>query len=148
AIHIVPSKWILLCAFMVALFLGFGKRRHEILLMGQGDNEQRPVLASYSVGLLDQLIGAVSSLTLMCYIMFTMWPETVSRHGTTNLVYTVPLVMYVLFRYDFLVHRESGGGNPGGTLLPDRHILAVVVLWALLAALILGAHPVQEPWGL
>jgi 4-hydroxybenzoate polyprenyltransferase len=136
AIHIAPSKWILLCTFMLALFLGFGKRRHEVLLLGDSDAGQRPVLANYSVGLLDQLIGAVSSLTLMCYIMFTMWPETIARHGTTDLVYTVPLVMYGLFRYDFLVRHEADGGNPSGTLLTDRHILGVVVLWALAVALV------------
>ncbi len=130
----------------LALFLGFGKRRHEMVLLGERPAGQRPVLASYSLGLLDQLIGAASSLTLMCYVMFTMWPETISRHGTTALVYTTPLVMYGLFRYHYLVHREEGGGDPSGALLTDRHILVVVVLWAVAAALILGAEPVDEPW--
>jgi len=145
-IEIVPSRWLLLCAFMLAAFLGFGKRRHEALLLGGHETPHRPVLASYSIGFLDQLISVASALTLTCYIMFTMWPETIERHGTTDLVYTVPLVMYGLFRYDFLIHRESGGGDPGHTLFTDRHILAVVVLWALSVALILGAEPTGERW--
>src|SRR5262249_45143639 len=106
-------------------------------------------------GLLDQLLGAVSSLTLMCYIMFTMWPETIARHGTTDLVFTVPVVMYGLFRYDFLVHREAGGGNPSGTLLTDRHLLGTVLLFAVAAGAILGTQhtgggldaPRPEPHG-
>lgn len=146
AIDIAPSKWILLCTFMLALFLGFGKRRHELVLLGNGSAASRAVLTSYSVAMLDQLIGIVSALTLMCYIMFTMWPETVARHGTTDLVYTVPLVMYGLFRYDFLVHRQAGGGDPGATLLTDRHVLATVVVWALAAALVLGTTHTGEPW--
>lgn len=144
AIGIAPSRWILLCSFMLALFLGFGKRRHEVLLLGDGGH--RPVLTSYSVGLLDQLLAAVSSLTLMCYIMFTMWPETIARHGTTDLVFTVPIVMYGLFRYDFLVHREAGGGNPSGTLLTDRHLLGTVLLFAVAAGLILGTQHTGEAW--
>ncbi len=148
AIHVSPSKWIVLCTLMLALFLGLGKRRHEASLLGARGAEHRLVLTRYSLPFLDQLISIVSALTVMCYIMFTMWPETVARHGTTDLVYTVPLVMYGLFRYVALVYQEDGGADPTSTLLTDRHLLAAIALWAVVVVAILGTEPTGEPWGL
>ena len=146
AIDVAPSRWIALCTFMLALFLGLGKRRHEVLLLGDRIATHRPALAQYGLPLLDQLIAMVGALTAMCYIMFTMWPETIARHGTTDLVYTVPIVMYGLFRYAFLVYRADGGGDPTATLLLDRQLMVVAVVWGVSAALLVGAQHTGEPW--
>lgn len=136
-IDVVPSQWIVLCAFMLALHLGFGKRRQELILLQDQPDQRRPVLASYGVHFLDQLMVVVSTITIVCYILFTMWPDTVARHGTANLVYTVPFVMYGLFRYDWLVHRREGG-DPTRALLTDPHLIVTVVVWILTAIAIVG----------
>jgi 4-hydroxybenzoate polyprenyltransferase len=146
AIDIAPSHWIVLCTFMLALYLGFGKRHHEMQSLAGNLAGQRPVLASYSLGLLDQLSGATSALALVCYLMFTIWPDTVARHGTANLVYTVPIVTYGIFRYQVLVRRGAGPDDPSSALLTDRHLLATAVLWVAAVALALGAVPRGEPW--
>jgi 4-hydroxybenzoate polyprenyltransferase len=138
AVAVPASNWILLCTFLVALFLGFGKRRHELLLLDGKTVSHRPVLASYGVKFLDQMMVVVSAVTIMCYILYTVWPDTVERHGTTNLIYTVPFVLYGIFRYDFLIYQEREGGNPTGLVLTDRPLIAAVVLWAVCAAAILS----------
>jgi hypothetical protein len=126
-----------LCTFLLALFLGFGKRRHEVLLLEAGMQGHREVLASYGIAFLDQMITVVRALTITCYIMFTVWPDTVERHGTANLVYTVPLVLYGLFRYDYLIYRLEDGGNPTDHLLTDRPLIATLAVWAVTCAAIL-----------
>jgi 4-hydroxybenzoate polyprenyltransferase len=160
AVAVRPSTWIVLCTFLLALFLGFGKRRHELLVIGDGRDEHRPVLGSYGVGFLDQMISVVSAVTVMCYVMYTVSPDTVALHGTTALVYTVPFVIYGIFRYDFLVYKADQGGSPTTLFLTDRPLLLAVVLWAVtsvvlvngtwrrrMAALVSGPVPVAgERW--
>lgn len=143
-IDIAPSQWIVLCAFMLALYLGFGKRRQELVLMQDRADYRRPVLDDYGLRFLDQLMVIVSAVTIVCYILFTMWPDTIARHGTANLVYTVPFVMYGMFRFDWLVHHRKGG-DPTRALLTDPHLIATVVLWALVAGMILGPGWRGEP---
>ncbi|HLK10385.1 MAG TPA: decaprenyl-phosphate phosphoribosyltransferase [Candidatus Binatia bacterium] len=138
AVAVRPSTWIILCTFLLALFMGFGKRRHELTLLGAGRDEHRPVLGSYGVGFLDQMIGVVSAVTVMCYIMYTVWPDTVALHGTTALVYTVPFVIYGIFRYDFLVYKADRGGSPTSIILTDRPLLLAVVLWAVTSLALLN----------
>jgi len=137
AVRVEPSVWILLCTFLLALYLGFGKRRHELLLVDAGMVGHREVLGQYSIKMLDQMIVVVSALTVTSYIMFTVWPDTVSRHGTTNLVYTVPFVLYGLFRYDFLIYQAEDSGNPTDAMLTDRPLLMTLIAWALTSVAII-----------
>jgi 4-hydroxybenzoate polyprenyltransferase len=137
AVRVAPSVWILLCTFLLALYLGFGKRRHELLLMEAGMTGHRRVLDNYGIKFLDQMIMVVSALTITSYIMFTVWPDTVAYHGTPNLVYTVPFVLYGLFRYDYLVYRAEESGNPTDALLTDPPLLATLALWATACAAIM-----------
>ena len=143
-IDVAPSQWIMLCAFMLALHLGFGKRRQELILLHDKPDQRRPVLTSYGVHFLDQLMVIVSTLTIVCYILFTMSPDTVARQGTKNLIYTVPFVIYGLFRYDWLVHQREGG-DPTIALLTDRHLIVTVLLWAITAIALLGPGWRGEP---
>jgi 4-hydroxybenzoate polyprenyltransferase len=144
AIHIAPSQWIVLCAFMLAMHLGFGKRRQELMVLGARPDTARPVLASYGVRFLDQTMVVVNTLTIVCYILFTMWPDTVARHGTANLVYTTPFVVYGLLRYDWLVYQRDAG-DPTTALLTDPHLIVTVASWALTAVAILGTAWRGEP---
>ena len=131
AVGATASVWLLLCTFLLALFLGFGKRRHELLILETGQTDHRPVLGNYGVHFLDQMIGVVSAVTIVCYIMYTVSPETSARRGNTDLVYTVPFVLHGIFRYDFLIYKRELGGDPTSILVKDGPLIATVVLWVL-----------------
>lgn len=134
------SHWLLLCTILLALFLTFGKRRHELLLLEEGAAGHRPILSEYSAQLLDQMIAVVTAATLMAYALYTVAPETQAKLGTAQLPLTIPLVLYGLFRYLYLLYRRDLGGNPSDHLLTDRALLLAVVLWggAVVALLYVG----------
>jgi 4-hydroxybenzoate polyprenyltransferase len=123
------SHWLLLCTILLALFLTFGKRRHELLLLEEGAATHRPILYEYSAQLLDQMIAVVTASTLMAYALYTVAPETAAKLGTTQLPLTIPFVLYGLFRYLYLMYRRDLGGNPSEHLLTDRALLLAVGLW-------------------
>jgi 4-hydroxybenzoate polyprenyltransferase len=131
------SYWLLLCTILLALFLTFGKRRHELLALEAGAADHRPILSEYSPQLLDQMIAVVTASTLMAYALYTMAPETHVRLGTTRLPLTLPFVLYGIFRYLYLLYRRDLGGNPSEHLLTDRALLVDVALWGATVVLIL-----------
>ena len=122
------SPWLLLCTFFLALFLALGKRRAELRSVS---HEHRRSLQDYSVELVDRLTTVTVAVTVLCYSIYTIWPETVENFGTERLVFTVPFVFYGLGRYLFLVTRRDKGGDPSEMLLTDRSIASTVVLWVL-----------------
>lgn len=130
AVAVVPSIWLLLCGGLLALYLGFAKRRHEIVLLGSGSSQHRTVLADYSPAFLDQMSGVLLSVTIVAYIMYTLSPEKLAEIGSYRLTYSAGFVLYGVFRYLFLVHQREGG-NPNDVLFTDRALLASVVLWFL-----------------
>ena len=123
------SHWLLLCTILLALFLTFGKRRHELLALEGGAAEHRPILSEYSPQLLDKMIAVVTASTLMAYALYTVAPETQAKLGTTQLPLTIPFVLYGIFRYLYLLYRYDLGGNPSEHLLTDRALLVDVALW-------------------
>jgi len=130
-VNIVPSNWLLLCGLQLTVFLGFAKRRAE--LMARGGNgadgvSQRPVLYDYSPALLDAMMAISASGVIVSYSLYTVSPDTIALHRTDKLIYTLPFVLYGIFRYIFLVHRR-GGEDPAWTLLGDAHLLIVGTLW-------------------
>lgn len=129
AIDVVPSIWLLLCGGLLALYLGFAKRRHELQLLGAGSVQHRSVLAHYSPAFLDQMSGVLLSVTIVAYIMYTLSPEKVAEVGY-RLTYSAVFVLYGVFRYLYLVHQRDAG-NPNEALFADRSLLASVVLWFL-----------------
>jgi 4-hydroxybenzoate polyprenyltransferase len=131
------SHWLLLCTILLALFLTFGKRRHELLLLEGGAADHRPILSEYSPQLLDQMIAVVTASTLMAYALYTISPETTAKLGTTHLPLTIPFVLYGIFRYLYILYRHDLGGNPSEHLLTDRALLVVVGLWGATVVLIL-----------
>jgi len=131
------SPWLLACTILLALFLALSKRRHELTLLESGAGGHRPILEEYSVALLDQMISVVTSSTVVAYALYTLSPRTVEEFGTSNLVYTVPFVLYGIFRYLYLIHQRDGGGSPEHLLLSDRPLLLSVLLWALTAVILI-----------
>ena len=130
AIDVVFSNWLLVCTLLGAMFLALAKRRHELTLLAGEAAAHRRILGEYSPYLLDQMIAVVTASTLVSYAFYTLAQETVDRFGTDRLIWTLPLVLYVIFRYLYLVHQKEEGGSPTKVLLNDRPILVTVALWA------------------
>lgn len=131
-IDIPPSNWLLFCGMWATLFLGFIKRRAEIITLQDDKAEHRKVLGDYGPVLLDKLIGITCTGMILAYSLYTMDIDVRRIHDTDSLIYTVPLVIYACFRYMFLLHQESGGGDPSRDLLKDRHILVAGSLWLII----------------
>lgn len=130
AIDVAFSHWLLVCTLLGALFLALAKRRHELTLLAGEATGHRKILGEYSPYLLDQMIAVVTASTLVSYALYTLAPETVAKFGTDRLIWTLPFVLYGIFRYLYLVHRKGEGGNPSEVFLNDRPILVTVALWA------------------
>lgn len=131
AIEVPFSNWFLVCTMLLALFLALNKRRHELTLLAGGAIEHRKILGEYSPYLLDQMIAVVTASTVVSFAFYTQAPETVLNFGTDRLIWTLPFVIYGIFRYLYLVHQKDEGGNPSRVLLNDRPLLAAVALWTV-----------------
>ena len=130
-IGVPPSHWLVLCSLMVTLFLGFAKRRAELSAIGDKDVQTRAVLDKYSISLLDSCIAISTACVIISYSLYTVAPETIRIHGTDNLIYSAPIVVYALYRYIFLLHHYNRGEDPSREVFGDPHILVAVALWAL-----------------
>jgi 4-hydroxybenzoate polyprenyltransferase len=137
AIGVPSSYWLLVCTTLLALFLSFSKRRHELTLLADRAIDHRRILNEYSPYLLDQMISVVTASTLIAYALYATSPETAHRLGTTRLGLTIPFVLYGIFRYLYLVHQKREGGSPTALLVTDGPLLACVALWSLAVAVIL-----------
>lgn len=138
-VGIPPSQWLLVCGLMVTVFLGFAKRRAELLALEDGGGH-RPVLDQYTPALLDNMISVSAAGVIVSYALYTVSEETVRLHGTDKLIYTLPFVLYGMFRYLFRLHRHGGGGDPARDLITDPHLLAAMAGW-LAVTLWLLARP-------
>jgi 4-hydroxybenzoate polyprenyltransferase len=133
AVDVRISPWLLLCTALLALFLALAKRRGELVLVGARRTPGRPVLEGYSLELVDQLVAIVASSTVIAYAVYTL-----TARDSKALLATVPFVVFGVFRYLLLVHRDDVGEEPEQVLLTDVPIIVTVCLWALTAALILA----------
>jgi 4-hydroxybenzoate polyprenyltransferase len=132
AVQVKPSLWLILCSGLLALYLGFAKRRHELELLGDASSDHRQVLSQYTTQFLDQLSVVLLAVTIVSYIMYTVESETAKAVGSDSLSYSTVFVLFGVLRYLYLVHRRGGdGGNPAETLLTDRSLLVACVLWVL-----------------
>jgi len=125
------SSWLLLCTFMVALFLILCKRRGEKVSLGEGAPAHRKVLAKYDAVFLSHLITVTSACTILCYALYTLAPETVAKFGTERMVTTVPFVAFGIFRYMYLVFNCAQGGRPERTLTRDVPTVVNMLLYAV-----------------
>ena len=124
------SPWLYICVSLLALFIGFGKRRHEIVLLKDGASGHRSSLKQYNLPFLDQIIGIVTASGLISYTFYSFEAET-ALAGPERMMLTVPLIVFVVFRYLYLIHVEQLGGAPEDLLFADRPLLAGVILWTL-----------------
>jgi len=131
-----PSTWLLLCGFMLTLFLGFAKRRSEMLALEGADTERaastRRVLDDYSPAMIEQFMSITAACAVISYSLYTVAPETIARQHTQKLILTVPFVVYGIFRYLYLLHRERRGSDTARDLLTDPHMLFACAGWAAL----------------
>ena len=131
AIAVQVSAWILICTFLIALFLAFSKRRHELMLLASQASDQRPVLSHYSPMFLDQMMNVVTASTVVCYAMYAISPETTEKFHTELLIYTIPMVLFGIFRYLYLMYQKQTDLNPTEAILRDGPFLINIALWAL-----------------
>jgi len=133
AVDVRISPWLLLCTVLLALFLALAKRRGELVLVGARETPGRPVLEGYSLELVDQLVSVVAASTVIAYSLYTF-----TARDSKALMVTIPFVIFGIFRYLLLVHRDDLGEEPEQVLLTDVPILVDIALWIVTAALILA----------
>jgi len=137
ALAVLPSAWLILCGVMISLFLGFTKRRAEVVQLGDRATAHRKVLADYSPAFLDQMISIVTAATVVGYVLYTVDSRTVQLVGSRALILSVPLVLYGIFRYLYLVYHSETGGNPTRTVFTDIPLLITGGLWGILCIIII-----------
>jgi 4-hydroxybenzoate polyprenyltransferase len=152
AVNVVISHWLLICTILLALFIALSKRRHELVLLEENAASHRAILTEYTPYLLDQMIAVATASTLMAYVLYTvdartlkqfgLQPELYAEHGSTMsvfqsypLLYTIPCVIFGIFRYLYLVHQKGEGGNPDRIIISDRPFLINLLLWMGIVAL-------------
>jgi 4-hydroxybenzoate polyprenyltransferase len=133
AVSVPISPWLLLCTALLALFLGLAKRRGELVLVGAAGAQGRPVLEGYSLPLVDQLIGVVASSSVISYSLYTF-----TARDSKAMMATIPFVLFGIFRYLLLIHRDDLGEEPEQVLFSDRPIAVTIVAWAATSAVILA----------
>jgi len=136
-IDVMISHWLLICTMLLALFLGFSKRRYELVNLTNNASLHRRVLAEYDPLFLDMMIGIVTSVTVVAYVLYTISNETVQKFHTDKLLLTVPFVLYGIFRFLYQVYHKNGGGDPSRTLVTDRSLLLNILLWGTVCGVIL-----------
>ena len=134
---VVLSKWIVLMTFLLTLFLSFAKRRDDVVRMEKTGEAPRQNTIRYNLTFINQAITITASVTLVCYIMYTVSPEVTARAKSENLYLTTIFVLLGLMRYIQLSVVDNRSGDPTKALLRDRFLQAVVLLWALAFALII-----------
>ena len=137
-VGIPPSKWLLLCGIMLALFLGFGKRQAELMEMRSTAQVGREVLGQYSDKILESMLTTTSGAVLVTYALYTVDEATVLQHQTEALIYTVPIVAYGLFRYLYLLHHHEMGQDSSRELFTDGHLVGTLLVWLAAVLLILS----------
>jgi 4-hydroxybenzoate polyprenyltransferase len=131
AIGVEVSRWLLLCTIFLALFLAFSKRRHELEILAERASDQRRVLSQYSATFLDQMINVVTASAVVCYALYAVAPETGEKYDTRYLMYTIPMVLFGIFRYLYLVYQRPGRRNPTEAILRDGPFLVNLLIWGL-----------------
>jgi 4-hydroxybenzoate polyprenyltransferase len=132
------TYWLLMCMGLLALFLGLAKRRAELMLLESGAGEHRRILDEYSLPMLDQMISIITAATIIAYTLFTTSAETLPRRPFPVMLVTVPIVIYLIFRYLYLMYKHGEGGSPADLVLKDVPFIAAGALWGALVLAILG----------
>ncbi|MEI6913739.1 MAG: decaprenyl-phosphate phosphoribosyltransferase [Armatimonadota bacterium] len=129
------SPWLIMCTILLSLFLGFCKRRSEVLTVKGSGKAHRQTLEHYTTEFLDQMISAVTAATIVAYTLYAFQSDTASRHG--GFIFTVPFVLYGVFRYLYLVYKLDQGGSPEQMIIEDKPLLVDMILWVALSAILI-----------
>jgi len=136
-IDVEVSPWLILCTFLLALFLATTKRRQELLVLPAGTAERRLVLDEYSLPFVDQIITLETPILVIAYAIYTISPVTISRFGTSALIYTLPFVLYGILRYLYLIFQRNEIGDPTDIVYKDPALIVDVLLWLVVCAAII-----------
>ena len=143
AIDVQVSSWIVLCTMFISLFLGFAKRRGELLVdRHPGSGAQRRVLLLYNTQFIDQMLTISAAGAVIAYALYTVAPRTIEVFGTDKMIYTTVFVLYGVFRYLYLTHTSSSTENPTNALTSDHTILITGFLWIItcIGLIYFGGH--------
>jgi 4-hydroxybenzoate polyprenyltransferase len=132
-IQVGVSPWLLLCTLLLALFLGFSKRRHELILLDNMAGEHRKILKEYSIEFIDHMLSVVTSSIFIGYFLYTFFNEQ-------YLMLTIPFVLYGIFRYQYILYQKKEGGSPEESLVSDKPLLVNILVWAISSGVILLLH--------
>lgn len=132
------SSWLLLCTLLLALFLAVAKRRTEIIVLGDGASKHRRILSQYSPALLNQMIAIVTAACIVAYCLYTLSPETVAKFGTKNLIFTIPFVIYGIFRYLYITYQKRHTDIPEKVLFSDLPLQLCLVAWVIVCVMIIA----------
>jgi 4-hydroxybenzoate polyprenyltransferase len=131
------SPWLYVCVVLLALFLGFSKRRGELLLLQENANSHRAILEEYSLPFLDEMISVVTATTVLAYALYTFDPGNPHLPDNNAMMLTIPFVLYSIFRYLYLIHQKGETAPPDVVLLKDRPLQVAIVLWGVTALALL-----------
>jgi 4-hydroxybenzoate polyprenyltransferase len=131
------SPWLYVCTVLLALFLGLGKRRGELVLLQENANNHRAILQEYSLPLLDEMMSVVTATTVLAYALYTFDPGNPHLPENNSMMLTIPFVLYSIFRYLYLIHQKGETAPPDQVLLKDRPLLVAIGLWGLTVVLLL-----------
>jgi 4-hydroxybenzoate polyprenyltransferase len=146
AVEVKPTHWLIACTFLLALYLAFTKRRQELLTLSNSAAGHRLVLGKYSIGYLEQVNNILIGATIVCYALYTVAPETVSRFGTDSLIYGTVFVIYGLLRYMALIQDPVNGGDPSRLLLKDKPLLIAIAGWIIYNGAVVYSGFIASLW--
>ena len=135
------SSWLLICTILLALFLVIGKRKQELIFLADKPIQYEDSPIKYSLPLLDQMMCVVSAATIMAYMLYTIWPATVQKFHSTDLKYTIPFVLYSIFRYLYLVYKKGLCDSPEIILVSDKPLMIGIGLWITTVIIIIYFLP-------
>jgi 4-hydroxybenzoate polyprenyltransferase len=129
------SNWLILCTLFLSLFLGFAKRRFEMILLGDNAHKHREVLSSYSINTLDKIIVILATSTIISYSLYSVSDETINKFGN-GFIYTIPIVLYGILRYLYLIY-EKKEGEPTKLVLEDFPLFLTILIWVIFSIFII-----------
>ena len=137
AIQVSISHWLIICSILISMFLALAKRRHELIRLGESEAaEHGQVLSLYSEPLLDQMIALITASCVLSYMLYCISPETVDKFNSDRLISTMPVVLYGILRYLFLINKKNEGGAPEKILFTDPPLLISIGMWGVLCTLV------------
>lgn len=129
--NIVVSDWIILCTFFGSLFIGFGKRKNEAIVLAERSIKYRKTLSGYTPDFLNQLLSITAGMTIISYALYTIDQKTINHFQTSRLIYTLPLVVFGIFRYFHIIYNKSSGEDPTEIFLTDKPIILTSIIWMI-----------------